>query len=214
MKKLVPVILLMLILAVTLSACGEEKETTLTGMVVSVDGTVISLVEMDTNNRGNREFTEGERPEMPEGMKGFDPENFDPEAFAGTLPNGETMPQPGDGERPQGGRPQGERPQGERPEMPEGMTLPEGMTPPEGGQKPGNGNEGQFENFMADAETKDLDIKNAHISVEEDGVKASGSLDDIKPGTFVTVTINGKGEVTNVLVSSLSGFGGGRRPTN
>ena len=64
------------------------------------------------------------------------------------------------------------------------------------------------ENFASDAETKDVDIGDAHISVEIDGGKASGSMDDIKTGTFVTITMNGKGEVTNVLVSSQSFFGG------
>ena len=42
----------------------------------------------------------------------------------------------------------------------------------------------------------------------------TGSMDDIKAGTFVTITMNGKGKVTNVLVSSQSFFGGGRRTTN
>ena len=41
----------------------------------------------------------------------------------------------------------------------------------------------------------------------EDG-KATGSMDDIKTGSFLTITMNGKGEVTNVLVSSSRGFGG------
>ena len=40
------------------------------------------------------------------------------------------------------------------------------------------------------------------------------SMDDIKAGTFVTITMNGKGKVTNVLVSSQSSFGGNRRPAN
>ena len=42
----------------------------------------------------------------------------------------------------------------------------------------------------------------------------TGSMDDIKAGTFVTLTVNGKGKVTNVLVSSQSFFGGGHRTTN
>lgn len=41
----------------------------------------------------------------------------------------------------------------------------------------------------------------------------AGSMDDIKAGTFVTITMNGKGEVTHVLVSSQSSFGG-RFPSN
>lgn len=88
---------------------------------------------------------------------------------------------------------------------------------PENGEMPDFGDMGGmgFGNFDSDAETKNVDISDAHISVEIDGGKASGSMDDIKAGTFVTITMNSKGEVTNVLVSPQSFFGGGnRRPTN
>lgn len=199
MKQKLVAILVVFVLALSLTACGAEEETTLTGMVVSVDGTVISLMEMDTGNMGGKDFAEGERPEKPEGMEGF--ENFNPEDFDGTMPEGGNFPQWGEGE------------------MPEGMTPPEGMTMPEDGQMPDFGGENGgmrpgFGNFGENMETKDVDIANAHISVEIDGGKASGSMDNIKAGTFVTLTMNGKGEVTNVLVSSMSGFGSGRRPTN
>ena len=207
MKQKLAAILTVFALAVTLVACGAGEETTLTGMVVSVDGTVISLMEMDDNAMGGKNFSEGERPEMPEGMEGFGGfegfEDFDPEDFDGTIPEGESIPQWGDGEMPEGMTP------------PEGMELPEGVTMPENGEMPDFGGMGgmggmDFGNMESDAQTKDVDIGNAHISVEIDGGKASGSMDDIKTGTFVTVTVNGKGEATNVLVSSQSFFGGGR----
>lgn len=201
MKRKFIAILMTIALAVTLAACGGGEETTLTGMVVSVDGTVISLVEMDAGNMGGRDFAEGERPEMPEGMEGFG--GFNPDEFDGTLPEGETFPQWGEGEMP---------------EMPEGMEPPEGMTMPENGEMPDfNGENGGmrpgFGNFGEDMETTDVDIANAHISVEIDGGKASGSMNDIKAGIFVTITMNNKGEATYVLVSSMEGFGG-RRPAN
>lgn len=191
MKRKIIAIMMTLVLAVTLAACGGGEETTLTGMVVSVDGTVISLAEMDASNMGGRDFAEGERPEMPEGMESFD----------GTLPEGETFPQR------------------EKGEMPEGMTPPEDMTMPENGEMPdfGDKNGGMrpgFGNFGEDMETTDVDIANAHLSVEIDGGKASGSMENLVPGAFVTITMNGKGEVTNVLVSSQTGFDRGRRPTN
>lgn len=197
MKQKFIAILMALLLAATLAACGGGEETTLTGMVVSVDGTVISLMEMDSNNMDGRKFAEGERPEMPEGMDGFG--DFDPGAFDGTLPEGETFPQWRDGEIR---------------EMPEGMAPPEGMTMPDfndenGGMRPG------FGNFGEDMETKDVDIGDAHISVEVENSKESGSLENIVPGAFVTITMDGKGKVTYVLVSSQSVFGGnGRRPMN
>jgi len=199
MKKKLVAIFVAFVLTISLAACGAGKETPLTGMVVSVDGTVISLMEMDTSNMGGKDFAGGERPEMPEGMEGFQGfGDFNPEDFEGTFPEGGNFPQWGDGEMP---------------EMPEGMTPPEdGQMPDFGGGMPnfgGNGGMGAgSENFASDAETKDVDIGDAHISVEIDGGKASGSMDDIKAGTFVTITMNGKGEVTNVLVSSQSFFGG------
>ena len=201
MKRKIIAIMMTLVLAATLAACGGGEETTLTGMVVSVDGTVLTLVEMDAGSMGGRDFAEGERPEMPEGMEGF--AGFNPNEFDGTLPEGETFPQWGEGEMP-------ERPDGMEP--PEGMTLPENGEMPDlggenGGMRPG------FGNFGEDMETTDVDIANAHISVEIDDGKASGSMEDLVPGAFVTITMNGKGEVTNVLVSSQSFFGGGRRQT-
>ena len=202
MKQKLMAILVALVMTMCLAACGAGEETTLTGMVASVDGTVISLVEMDTGNMGSMDFAEGERPEMPEGMEGFEGfGNFNPEDFEGTIPEGGDFSQWGDGEMP---------------EMPEGMTIPEGMTMPENGEMPdfsgeNGGMRPGLENFGEDMETKDVDIASAHISVEIDGGKASGSMDDIKVGVFVTITVNGKGEATNVLVSEQSFLGGGGR---
>ena len=72
-----------------------------------------------------------------------------------------------------------------------------------------------FGNLGEDVETTQINIADAHISVEIDGGKASGSMDDIKAGTFVTVTVNGKGLATYVLVPSQSFFGeGGRGSAN
>lgn len=202
MKKKLMAIFAALVMLFSLAACGAGEETTLTGMVVSVDGTVISLMEMDTANTGSMDFTRGERGEMPEGMEGFQGfGDFNPEDFEGMFPDGMTPPQWGEGE------------------MPEGMTPPEGMTMPANGEMPDfsgeNGGMPNFGGFGADVETRELDISQAHISVEIDGGKASGTMDDIKAGTFVTVTVNGKGQVTYVLVSTQSfSFGGGRRSAN
>ena len=186
MKKQLTLILAALLLASSMTACGKEENTTLTGMVMSVDGTVISLVEMDSSNMGGMDFSGGERPQMPEGMEGFG--GF--ESFEGF---GDFNPEDFSGSFPQWGS-------GEMPEMPEGMEIPEGMTMPGFG----GGMDFDFESIVSDAETKTVDIGDAHISVEIDGGKASGSLEDIQAGTFVTITMNGKGEVTNVLVSTRS----------
>lgn len=199
MRKLF-VILLVLTLAVATVACGGGEETTLTGMVVSVEGTVVSVVE-NGGNRGNG----AERPEGTPGGVGGNFEDFNPEDFGGTMPTGEGFPKWGGDEWPEGATmPEGmTRP--ERGEMPGDMTLPEGMTMPENGQMPDfGGMDGKTGNFADDVETKDVDISGAHISVEIDGGKASGSISDVKAGSMVTITLDGKGKATNVLVSSQS----------
>ena len=189
MKRKVFAALLAALLLVTLTACGEGEETTVTGMVTAVEGTVLTIVEMD----GSRGGGEGEKGQMPS-FEGFDGQL--PEGFDGTMPNGEDFPQRGEN--------------GEMPELPEGETMP---SMPENGERPSfEGDEGQMpdmDSFTEGMETTRIDIGDAHISVETDGVKASGSLSDIKAGVFVTITKNGKGEVTGVLVTSMSGFGGG-----
>ena len=222
-------VLLVMVMVMGLTACGTEKETTLTGMVTSIDGTVISLMEMD-GSMGGKDFEGGERPSRPEGIEGFQGfGDFNPEDFEGTFPEGENFPQWGEGEIPE--FPESEMPQrpenGERPEMPTGENgerpeIPTGEDGEmqwqgigeDGSRRPGSGS------FDFEGETTEIDIGNAHISIEIDGGKASGTLEDITPGSFVTVTRNSKGEVTNVLVSSQSRFGGmggfggrGNRPT-
>ena len=198
MMKKITAICIILALTMCFAAWGETKETTLTGMVVSVDGTTISLMEMsgdmaDMGNRGNQDASRGERPQMPEGMEGFG--NFDPESFGGQMPEG-FDPESFGGQIPEGFDPESF-----------GGQMPEGFDPESfGGQMPEGGRD--FGNFEYDGETKTVDISSAHISVEIDGGKASGSMEDIQPGSFVTITMNGKGQVTNVLVTQ-SGFGGG-----
>lgn len=208
-----------LVLMAAVIGCGSEEAqetTTLTGMVTAIDGSVISLVEMSGSN--GMDFQGGQRPQRPEGMEGF--EGFDgsfPEGFEGRFPEGF------DGNPPEGMEgfaPWGE---GEMPSLPEGETMPQR---PEGGARPemptgengemmelptGEGGRPQpgFGGFDDQIETTQIDISNAHISLEIEGGKASGTLEDITPGSFVTITRNAEGEVTNVLVSSrFSGRGG------
>ena len=190
MKRILA-LLLALALATAFVGCGKTAEdTTITGMVTAIDGTVISLMEMDGSSMGGKNFERGERPSRPENMEGF-------EGFGeGQFPWGEgEMPEFSEGEIPE--RPEG----GQRPQMPTGEDgKVEGFQPFGDGQMPDMGKLGEG------METTDIDIGNAHISLEEDGVKVGGSISDIKAGSFVTITRNAKGEVTNVLVTS--GFGG------
>ena len=201
------------VLLISLAACGAGEKTTVSGMVTAVEGTVVSIVQMD----GNRGQMNGQRPSQSDD-KGERPEGFGgqfngelPEGFEGKMPedfNGQ-LPEGFEGQRPNGGNFPGWGENGERPTLPEGETMP---SMPENGERPsfegGDGKNPGFGNFTENMDVTQIDIGNAHISVETDGVKASGSMADIKAGTFVTITKNGKGQVTNVLVTTMSGFGG------
>lgn len=194
MKKIVTSMMIILLLLI-LAACGAAEETTLNGMVVSVNGTVLTIAQMD----GTPDFS-GENGSRPEGFGGFDPEsfnaegfdpgNFAPEGFDGTFPDG-TAPQRGDGERPD---------------------MPEGMTRPENGEMPAFGGENgfNFSDALSDMETTEIDIGDAHISMEDDGAKVGAGLSDLKEGSVVTITMSGD-KVTNVLITSRRSFAGGFR---
>ena len=198
MKKWIA-FLAVLALMLSLTACGGGEETTVSGMVVAVDGTVITLMEMDGGFGGRMPMGEnGEMPTRPEGMEDFDPEKMEdftrPEGMEGFDPekmedfnfedfDPEDMPEGFDPENmPEGFGPGGQPPEGERPGM---------------------------EGFEGMGETTTLDIADAHISVEIDGGKESGSMENIVPGTMVTVTIDARGNATYVLVNQgFGGFGG------
>ena len=108
--------------------------------------------------------------------------------------------------------------------MPEGFapenfdgTMPEDFDPESfsgpmpGGFGPGGSGDGkrpEGKDFPEMGELTTVDLANAHISVEFDGGRDSGSMDNITPGAYVTITLSGKGEATYVLVSSMFGFGG------
>ena len=183
-------IFLVLALTVSLAACGGGEETTVSGMVMGVDGTVISLIQMDGQMQGGfggGRFPVGENGEMPtrpEGMEDFNPEDM--EDF--TIPEGMEDFDP-------------EKMQGFDPDKMEDFNF-EDFDPENMPQGFGEGEPPE----MAEATT--IDIANAHISLEIEGGKESGSMSNIVPGTFVTVTLSSKGEATYVLVSQSMGFGG------
>lgn len=179
--------------AILLCGCGEKEETTVTGIVTAVEGTQITLM---TFSGDATQRQEGEAPTMPEGFDGQMP-NFQGGEMP-TMPEGETMPDFQGGEMPN--MPEGfdgQMPNFQEGEMP---TMPEGETRPQRGDR--------TEGFGGNRETTTVDLKDAHITVEFDGGKATGSMEDIKQGVSVTVTLV-DGKATNAVVSESSGFGGG-----
>ena len=189
MKKWI-VILAVLTMILSLTACGGE-ESTVTGMVVSVDGTTISLMEMEGGFDGRMPMGEkGEMPTRPEGMEDFNPEDM--EDF--TIPEGMENFDP---EKMEDFNFEDFNPE----DMPEGFG-PGGFGEGEPPEKPAEGERPQM------AEATNIDIASAHISLEIEGGKESGSMSNIVPGAFVTVTLSPRGEATYVLVSPSMGFGG------
>ena len=168
-------ILSVLSLSILATGCGDkdkEKEsetTTKTGMVVSVEGTVVNISEMDSQGAGN--FKGGGK--------------FNPEDFEGKMPEGFEN--------------------GERPTMPEGFEMPESFEEGERPTMPEGFEEGERPQ-MSDVESTPIDLKDAHIAVEIDEGKATGSMDDIKTGSFLTITLDEDGKAIEVLVSSRGGF--------
>lgn len=204
MKYKICALLCVLAMVLSMTGCGEETQTTITGIVTAVDGTVITLQQFDA------EMTEGSFEEFG-GGRGSDRGEFD-----GTMPKGMERPEmPEDGTMPEmpedGTMP--EMPEGmEMPEMPEGMERPEMPTGEDGqlAELP-TGEGGRMQNFGTQGESTTVDLANAHISVEIEDGKATGSMEDITVGTFLTITLNEKGEAVNVVVSVSSGFS--RRPS-
>ena len=188
MKRMIISWICLLAMAASLAGCSqeaaEEATTTLTGIVTAVEGTVITVQEMGSG-RTNRVEPEGERPSMPQG------------GFSGTLPEGATLPESGFGGT-----------------LPEGATMPEGGfggKRPDGNPLPGDSFDGtrpEGDQRGLRGEGTQIDLANAHITVEFDGGKATGTMEDIAPGAFVTVTLDSSGTATNLVVAESSGFGG------
>ena len=197
-SKLISIFCIISLILCALGCGASEESTTVTGIVVSVDGTVVSVRTMGSRGQNGENGQRGQRPtgEMPERPTGEMSERPDGEGFPGRpfdgemseRPDGEGFPgRPSDGEMP-------DRPIGESPERPTGEE--ERNLPSFGG---------------ANTEAESYDLAAAHISVEIDEGKASGTMEDIKEGTIVTLTLNKKGQVTQVLVSSRTLFGFGNR---
>lgn len=201
MKKLMTTICV-LAMVLSLAACGNGggEETTVTGMVVSLDGTTLTLMETD----GTMDFSQ---MQMPGNMGNFDPESFEgmmggfPGGWNGEMPEDfdpESLPEGFEGQIPEGFEGfQGGFPGSWGDEMPESETRPQRGD----GERPQG-----MEGFTFEGETRQIDIADAHISVEIEGGKEGGSLESLTPGSFVTITINAKGQATYVLVSANSGF--------
>ena len=75
-------------------------------------------------------------------------------------------------------------------------------------QRPSGGNMfGGIGSQLEGVETTLVELANVHISLEYNGVKEGGGIDDVTVGSHTTITMNSEGEATNVVVFSMAGFG-------
>ena len=194
---------------------------TLKGQIDAIDKTTVDLTlgklkENDGFMQGGAdgnampmdpgEMPEGERPELPEGVDPFNGEER-PEMPEGMEPfgNGE-KPELPEGIEPFNGeeRPEGMEPfgNGERPELPEGVDpfndeerpeMPEASFP---GQM-GPGDMTPSYTFTPGSKTARIDLKGASV-ILADG--SQGSLDDLKEGDIVEITVGENNQVETVTV--------------
>lgn len=205
-KRLLLAAACLTIMALVVSGCGKSnsKKESLYGQVKSVEGKKITIALAEKNNALQAPNTPtdaaqsgGEKPngnppsgsEKPDGNPPSDSEKPD-----GNLPSGSEKP---DGNPPSGN----EKPDGN---PPSGSEKPDGE-PPEGGPQgggmgmPGLTLTGKEQTVTCDDGTK--------IQVEDKGQTNDGSLDDIKEGSIVTVTMEGN-KVTAITVSNRGPDGG------
>lgn len=189
----------------SLAACGGQEETaavdysntTLTGQVTKIDGTVLTL-KLGTLTEQEQPAPEQEQPSESPPSAGND----------GTSEKSEdgTPPEPKEtGEHPAASN------NGEAPEKPEDGTVPDGAQ--EGNTVPEAPSGGTSLSFTAGEETAEIDINGATIT--RDGSDETAALDstDIAVDDIVVITVGEHNAVDTVAIQTLhserenSGFG-------
>lgn len=172
---------------------AEDRET-VTAQVTAVDGNTV------TADLG--EMASGEAPEKPDGE----------------APSGEAPEKP-DGEAPSGGapeKPDGESTDGEAPEKPDGDSS-DSQAPSDNGN--GNGGvpngapdgQGQVPSmFTASGESITFTLTDdTQITVEQGSETTDGTVDDIKEGSILELTLDADNNALTVVVKNAGGPGAG-----
>ena len=229
MKKILKMMVIVMVISI-LSGCSaviadegaDYSNKTLTGQISEIDGSKLTLELGKLKKNKETQETTGQAPMMPEGFDGQLPEDFDgelPEDFNGQPPmmQGQTGEQGGqmmEGNRPE--KPQdfnGQRPQmenGEMPELPDGQMpqLPEGEMPEDfNGQMP-QGFPGQMDQnkkttytFEKKSDTASIDVGDVEVTLSDGSI---GTVDDLKVGDVVQITVDGNNKVTSLTVYEIS----------
>ncbi len=176
----------------TESTEAVESES-VTAQVTAVDGDTVTA---DLGEMAEMQ-AQGEAPEKPDGENtdGEAPEKPDGEAPSGEKPSGEAP------EKPDGEAPSGEKPSGEAPEKPDGE-APGGSASDGQSQAPSM--------FTASGESLTFTLTDdTQITVEQGGETTDGTVDDIKEGSILELTLDADNNALTVVVKNAGGPGMG-----
>ena len=199
-------------LLASLAACGasssststDEEDSTVTGQVLSIDGTTVTL-QLGTLSENAGGAPQGTPPDQPDGSSdsGTDDQTppAKPEDASDSTGDAQTSP-----EQPSGGN---SSDNANAPEAPAGDASGSGngQTPPE--QPSGNGGDAPSgmpggSSFTAGDESMTLDLADAALTKDGETI----STEDLAVDDILTVTLNASGKATAAEVVTTNGMGG------
>ena len=199
-------------LLASLAACGasssststDEEDSTVTGQVLSIDGTTVTL-QLGTLNENAGGAPQGTPPDKPDGSSNSGTNDqtppAKPEDASDSTGDAQTSP-----EQPSGGSVSDST---NAPEAPAGDASGSGngQTPPE--QPSGNGGDAPSgmpggSSFTAGDESMTLDLADAALTRDGETI----STEDLAVDDILTVTLNASGKATTAEVVTTNGMGG------
>ena len=185
------------------TAQADYSNQTITGKVVSMDGTSVTLQLGELTEGGPGGSSDGQTPpDMPNSDSSSDGSS-----------DQQTPPEKPDGDASSDNSSDGSSDQQTPPEKPDGDTSSngssdgssDGQTPPDmpgGDSQMGGGPGGQT--FTAGEGTAAIDLDGVTIQKSENGETTDASIDDISTDSILTVTFGDDNTITSVVIESVS----------
>ena len=185
------------------TAQADYSNQTITGKVVSMDGTSVTLQLGELTEGGPGGSSDGQTPpDMPNSGSSSDGSS-----------DQQTPPEKPDGDASSDNSSDGSSDQQTPPEKPDGDTSSngssdgssDGQTPPDmpgGDSQMGGGPGGQT--FTAGEGTAAIDLDGVTIQKSENGETTDASIDDISTDSVLTVTFGDDNTITSVVIESVS----------
>ena len=185
------------------TAQADYSNQTITGKVVSMDGTSVTLQLGELTEGGPGGSSDGQTPpDMPNSDSSSDGSS-----------DQQTPPEKPDGDASSDNSSDGSSDQQTPPEKPDGDTSSngssdgssDGQTPPDmpgGDSQMGGGPGGQT--FTAGEDTAAIDLDGVTIQKSENGETTDASIDDISTDSVLTVTFGDDNTITSVVIESVS----------